>query len=144
MIFSKFSFLLVILQALFTPIFSECKAHKPAKETHDRLLGTEDSKGAGDPPFDWLAFWELLKPQLHYLLAAIVVSSSKLIIKETGIRGVEGIDYDPRKDSDMDGADVYDDGKAEGIDSKGVFSANGSVAIAITVLLTFPAAVRSI
>lgn len=60
------------VKALFTPVFSECKAHKPAKETHDRLLGAEDSKDAVDPPFDWHAFWELLKPQLHYLLAAIV------------------------------------------------------------------------
>ncbi|KAG0723901.1 ATP-binding cassette sub-family B member 8, mitochondrial [Chionoecetes opilio] len=63
---------LLTVKALCTPTFSECKAHKPAQEVHDRRLGAEDSKETKDPPFDWLAFWDLLKPQLHNFLAAVI------------------------------------------------------------------------
>lgn len=35
-------------------------------------------------------------------------------------------DYDPGKDSDIDGADMSDDGEAEGVDSKAMLSASGS------------------
>ncbi|XP_045131652.1 mitochondrial potassium channel ATP-binding subunit-like [Portunus trituberculatus] len=71
------------IKALTTPVFSECKAHKPAKEIYDRRLGAEDSKDTKDPPFDWLAFWHLLKPQLHHFLAAVV---SALVVSLANIQ----------------------------------------------------------
>lgn len=71
------------VKALSTSTFSECKAHKPATEVHDRRLGADDSMDTKDPPFDWLAFWHLLKPQLHHFLAAVL---SALVVSLANIQ----------------------------------------------------------
>ncbi|XP_069937660.1 mitochondrial potassium channel ATP-binding subunit isoform X2 [Cherax quadricarinatus] len=59
-------------EVLTTPLKVDCKVNQPTQEIRDRLHGTESSEDSVDPPFDWLAFWQLLKPQLHYFLAAMV------------------------------------------------------------------------
>ncbi|XP_042241922.1 mitochondrial potassium channel ATP-binding subunit-like isoform X1 [Homarus americanus] len=59
------------VKVLTSPLRVECKASQRGQEIHDRLQGSEESEDSKDPPFDWLAFWQLLKPQLHYFLAAM-------------------------------------------------------------------------
>lgn len=56
----------------------DCKASQHSREMHDRLQGTEQIEITEDPPFDWLTFWQLLKPQLHYFLAAMGVRKFSL------------------------------------------------------------------
>ncbi|XP_069937669.1 mitochondrial potassium channel ATP-binding subunit isoform X4 [Cherax quadricarinatus] len=63
---------LLSVKVLTTPLKVDCKVNQPTQEIRDRLHGTESSEDSVDPPFDWLAFWQLLKPQLHYFLAAMV------------------------------------------------------------------------
>lgn len=63
--------LLLGVKVLSTPLKVDCEASQQSREVRDRLHGTKHSDNSKDPPFDWLIFWQLLKPQLHYFLAAM-------------------------------------------------------------------------
>jgi len=53
--------------------FGNGTVHCEAARSHNRLAGV--SVHESDPPFDWLQFFELLRPYLKELLAAIAVST---------------------------------------------------------------------
>lgn len=78
---------LIGIKGLLTPITADCKASRPTPavvaEIHDRLHGAGLAEEDKDPPFDWLYFWRLLKPQLHYFLAAM---GSALIVSLANIQ----------------------------------------------------------
>ena len=56
---------------------AECKEKQLPKiqieEKHDRLAGTEPAAGTTEPAFQWSKLYQLIKPQLHYILAAVAV-----------------------------------------------------------------------
>ncbi|XP_047474458.1 mitochondrial potassium channel ATP-binding subunit-like isoform X2 [Penaeus chinensis] len=78
---------LIGIKGLLTPVTADCKASPPTPavvaEIHDRLHGAGQAEEDKDPPFDWLYFWHLLKPQLHYFLAAM---GSALIVSLANIQ----------------------------------------------------------
>ncbi|KAK4329380.1 hypothetical protein Pmani_000263 [Petrolisthes manimaculis] len=72
------------VKVLTTPLRADCKVQiAPPREVHDRLQGSKESKEKQDPPFDWLAFWDLLKPQLHNFLLAV---ASALVVSLVNVQ----------------------------------------------------------
>ncbi|XP_069158314.1 mitochondrial potassium channel ATP-binding subunit isoform X3 [Procambarus clarkii] len=61
----------LLLKVITAPLLVDCKAIQPTREIHDRLQVAEHTEDSTDPTFDWEAFWQLLKPQLYYFLAAM-------------------------------------------------------------------------
>ncbi|XP_069158315.1 mitochondrial potassium channel ATP-binding subunit isoform X4 [Procambarus clarkii] len=59
------------IKVITAPLLVDCKAIQPTREIHDRLQVAEHTEDSTDPTFDWEAFWQLLKPQLYYFLAAM-------------------------------------------------------------------------
>ena len=49
---------------------------KEQSVSHDRLEGVASLDSSSEPTFEWSKLWALLKPQLHYFLAAVAVSIS--------------------------------------------------------------------
>ncbi|XP_064105402.1 mitochondrial potassium channel ATP-binding subunit-like [Macrobrachium nipponense] len=77
---------LIGVKGLSSQFIVECKATSPSSvsvEIHDRVQGAESISESKDPPFDWLFFWKLLKPQFHYFLAAMM---SALIVALANIQ----------------------------------------------------------
>lgn len=77
---------LIGVKGLSSQFIVECKATSPSSvsvEIHDRVQGAESISDSKDPPFDWLFFWKLLKPQFHYFLAAMM---SALIVALANIQ----------------------------------------------------------
>ncbi|CAL4122991.1 unnamed protein product [Meganyctiphanes norvegica] len=62
------------LKTLSLSTVAYCEAVKTATlepPSHSRTDGTQENVDEEDPPFDWLFFWKLLQPQLHFFIAAM-------------------------------------------------------------------------